>query len=164
MDVDRNDGGQVAPFSSRGEFAQQLGVCIGRARRTLDLFDPDFALFNLGSVELDKTLRAFLHGGGRLRLAMHRTTHLERDGPRFIRLLRDLGHQVECRVTSRPLRQLTDSFCIGDDVDVVRRFHCDHLRGEAAFGVPGAADICRERFLGIWDESSPALYPTTTGL
>jgi hypothetical protein len=74
MDVDRNDGGQVAPFSSRGEFAQQLGVCIGRARRTLDLFDPDFALFNLGGVELDKTLRAFLHGGGRLRLAMHRTT------------------------------------------------------------------------------------------
>jgi hypothetical protein len=164
MDQHRHDGGRVVRFSSRGEFAQQLQGCIGHARRTLDLFDPDFALLNLGSVELDKMLRAFLHGGGRLRLAMHRTTHLERDCPRFIRLLRDLGHQVECRVTSRPLRQLTDSFCIGDDVDVVRRFHCDHLRGEAAFGIPGASDICRERFLGIWDESSPALHPTTTGL
>ena len=159
-----NDGKQVVPFSSRGEFAQQLLACMGRARHTLDMFDPDFALFNLGSADLDKMLREFLRAGGRLRLAMHRTTHLERDCPRFIRLLRDLGHQVECRVTSRSLRLLTDSFCVGDDVDVVRRFHSDHARGEAAFGVPGAADICRERFLGIWDESSPALHPTTTGL
>jgi len=159
-----NEGRQVVPFSSRGEFAQQLQVCMVRARRTLDLFDPDFALFNLGSADVDKLLRDFARAGGRLRLAMHRTTYLERDCPRFIRLLRDLGHQVECRVTSRSLRLLTDSFCIGDDVDVVRRFHSDHARGEAAFGVPGAADICRERFMGIWDESSPALHPTTTGL
>jgi hypothetical protein len=158
------DGGQVTPFSSRGEFAQQLQACIGRARRTLDLFDSDFALFHLGSADVDKLLRDFLGGGGRMRLAMHSTTHLERDCPRFIRLLRDLGHQIECRVTSRALRQLTDSFCIGDDADVVRRFHSDHARGEAAFGVPGAPDICRERFAGIWDESSPALYPTITGL
>jgi len=158
------DQKQVVPFNSRSEFAQHVQACIGGARRTLDLFDPDIALFNLGSSELDKVLRAFLMQGGRLRLAMHSTAHLERECPRFIRLLRDLGHQVECRVTSRSLRQLTDSFCIGDDTDVVRRFHSDHARGEAAFGVPGAADICRERFIGIWDESSVALHPTTTGL
>jgi len=164
MDEVNDDGGRVVRFSSRGEFAQQVVDCIGRARRTLDLFDPDFALFNLGSVELDKMLRAFLRDGGRLRLAMHRTAHLERDCPRFIRLLRDFSHQAECRVTSRPLHQLTDSFCIGDDVDVVRRFHSDHLRGEAAFGMPGAPDICHERFGGIWDESCAALHPTITGL
>ena len=167
MDENLDDGieqKQVIAFNSRGEFAQQLQACIGRARRTLDLFDPDFALFNLGSSELDKVLRDFLRQGGKMRLAMHRTTHLERECPRFIRLLRDLGHQVECRVTSRSLRQLTDSFCIGDDVDVVRRFHSDHARGEASFHVPGAADICRERFAGIWDESTVALHPTTTGL
>ena len=158
------DEKQVVPFSSRGEFALQLRACMGRAKKSLDLFDPDFALFNLGSPELDKVLRDFLRAGGHLRLAMHRTTHLERECPRFIRVLRDFSHNVECRVTSRPLKQLTDSFCIGDNVDVVRRFHSDHARGEAAFGVPGAADICRERFAGIWDESTLALHPTTTGL
>ena len=158
------DQKQVVPFNSRSEFAQHVQACIGGARRTLDLFDPDIALFNLGSSELDKVLRAFLMQGGRLRLAMHSTAHLERECPRFIRVLRDFSHNVECRVTSRPLKQLTDSFCIGDNVDVVRRFHSDHARGEAAFGVPGAADICRERFAGIWDESTLALHPTTTGL
>ena len=158
------DEPQTIPFNSRSEFALQVQACMARAQRTLDLFDPDFALFRLDSAEVDKILRDFLRGGGRLRLAMHRSTAIERDCPRFLRLLRDLGHQVECRVTSRGLRQLTDSFCIGDDVDVVRRFHSDHARGEAAFSVPGAADVCRERFAGIWDESTPALHPTTTGL
>lgn len=154
----------VVPFNSRTDFALQLMTCMTRAQRTLDLFDPDFALFNLGASDTDQVLRAFLKGGGRLRLAMHRTTHLERDCPRFIRLLRDLGHQVECRTTSRSLRQLTDSFCIADGMDVVRRFHSDHARGEASFGVPGAADISKERFAGIWDESMSVLHPTTTGL
>ena len=155
---------QVTPFNSRTEFTLQVRTCMARARHTLDLFDPDCALFALGTNEVDQVLRTFLRQGGRLRLAMHTTAHIERDCPRFIRLLRDVGHQVECRVTSRALRQLTDSFCIADDLDIVRRFHSDHARGEASFGVPGAADLSRERFNGLWEESSVALHPTTTGL
>ncbi len=155
---------QVIPFSSRAGFAQQLHAAMARAQRTLDLFDPDFALFGLGTSDVDKILRDFLRQGGRMRLAMHRTTYLERDCPRFIRLLRDLGHQAECRLTSQSLRLLTDSFCIVDNAGVVRRFHSDHARGEAAVGVAGAADICMERFAGIWVESKPALHPATTGL
>jgi transposase len=158
------DDAQVIPFSSRTEFAQQLHAGMARARRTLDLFDPDFALFGLGTSEVDKILRDFLRQGGHMRLAMHRTTQIEQACPRFLRLLRDLGHRVECRVTNRSLSQLTDSFCIVDDADVVRRFHSDHARGEASSGVPGAADICKERFAGIWVESKLALHPTTTGL
>lgn len=154
----------VTPFGSRTEFTQHVQTCMARARLTLDLFDPDFALFALGTLDVDNILRNFLRGGGHLRLAMHRTTHIERDCPRFMRLLRDVGHQVECRGTSRALRQLTDSFCIGDGADIVRRFHSDHARGEAAFGHPGAADVSRERFAGIWEESSSVLHPTTTGL
>ena len=155
---------QVIPFNGRADFTLQVQACLARAQRTLDLFDPDFALFGLGSSDVDAILRAFVRQGGHIRLAMHRTTFLESECPRFLRLLRDFGHRVECRVTSRGLRQLIDSFCIADDVDVVRRFHSDHARGEALFGVAGAADVCRERFAGIWDESIPALHPTITGL
>jgi hypothetical protein len=161
---DKMDEAHAVPFNSRTEFALHVLTCLTRARQSLDLFDPDFVLFNLGSLDVDNVLRTFLRGGGRMRLAMHSTTHLERDCPRFLRLLRDFGHLAECRATGRGLRHLTDSFCIGDQVDVVRRFHSDHARGEAAFGMQGAADICRERFAGIWDESKPALHPTTTGL
>ena len=32
---------QVIPFNSRTEYTAQVQACLARARRTLDLFDPD---------------------------------------------------------------------------------------------------------------------------
>jgi len=154
----------ILRFDTRAEFQHQLRAVLERGRQTLDLFDPDFSLFPLGETDVDAILRRFLHGGGRLRLAMHASAHLERNAPRFLRLLRDYAHLVECRVTSRGIRQLTDSFCIADGLHLVRRFHSDHLRGEAAFDAPAETDVPRERFAAIWEESQPGLSPTTTGL
>ena len=152
------------PFDTRAAFQQQLGDVLARARATLVMFDPDFSLFRLGAPDVDAVLRSFLHAGGRLRLALHDTAHLERDAPRFLRLLKDYGHLIEARRTSQPLRQLTDSFCIADQRDMVRRFHADHFRGEAVFNGPQDLQISLERFLTIWIESTPALVANFTGL
>jgi hypothetical protein len=155
---------RIETFDSRAGFQQQLGALFKRSFVTLDLFDPDFALFQLGTPETDAELRRFLHAGGMLRLAMHSASHLERHAPRFSRLLRDYSHRIECRVTPRSLRQLSDSFAIGDGLHLVRRFHSDHLRGEAAFETPQEIELPRERFIAIWAESQPGLQPTITGL
>jgi hypothetical protein len=154
----------TTPFDTRAGCEAALRACVGRARATLQLFDPDFAVFPLGDRAIDAALRTFLAGGGTLQLAMHATGHIERHYPRFLRLLRDHAHRVECRLTSRALRQLTDSFCIADGDSIVRRYHSAHFRGEAAFDAPAATDTARERFAAIWAESSPTLQPTTTGL
>jgi hypothetical protein len=151
-------------FDTRAGFQQQLGALFKRSFVTLDLFDPDFALFQLGTPEMDAELRRLLHAGGMLRLVMHSASHLERHAPRFLRLVRDYSHRVECRVTPRSLRQLSDSFAIGDGLHLVRRFHSDHLRGEAAFDAPEEIELPRERFVAIWAESQPGLQPTITGL
>lgn len=155
---------RIERFDTRTQFQQELRNLLARASDTLDLFDPDFALFILGTPETDTELRRFLHAGGSLRLAMHDSAWLEREAPRFLRLLRDYSHRIECRVTPRGLRQLTDSFAIADGMHVVRRFHSDHLRGAAAFDAPQEADLPRERFTAIWAESLPGLSPTITGL
>jgi uncharacterized protein with von Willebrand factor type A (vWA) domain len=154
----------IERFDTRAQLQQALRALLARARETLDLFDPDFALFTLGTPETDTELRRFLHAGGTLRLAMHDSAWLEREAPRFLRLLRDYSHRIECRVTPRGLRQLTDSFAIADSLHVVRRFHSDHLRGGAAFDAPAEADLPRERFNAIWAESLPGLHPSITGL
>ena len=151
-------------FDTRRDCETQWRAVLERAAQRLDMFDPDFAVFPLGSVENDARLRSFLKAGGRLRLAMHDTGHIERHYPRFLRLLRDYGHLAECRQTPRSLRQLTDSFCIADGLHVLRRFHGDHPRGEAAFAVPDAVDLPAHRFAAIWEESRPALLPSVTGL
>jgi hypothetical protein len=154
----------ILRFDTRAEFQRLLAEVLARARDSLDMFDPDFALFPLGDPDVDASLRRFLQGGGILRLAMHGSGHIERQYPRFVRLLRDHGHRIECRVTNRGIRQLTDSFCIADGRDVVRRFHSDHLRGEAAFDAPQETELPRERFAAIWEDSGPGLHATTTGL
>ncbi|MCD2515840.1 hypothetical protein LQ564_05865 [Massilia sp. G4R7] len=151
-------------FDTRTEFATHLQACLQAAEHSLDLFDPDFAVFPLGSSDFDTLLRAFLARGGVLRLAMHSPAHIERHYPRLLRLLRDYSHLVECRVTPKALHNLTDSFCIADDRHVLRRFHSDHMRGEMAFDTPASVDIPRQRFDAIWAESRPALQPTITGL
>ena len=154
----------VVKFSSHAEFDAHFRACLARSTSTLHLFDPDFAVFPLGSSEVDAALRHFLREGGALQLAMHSSAHIERQYPRFLRLLKDFGHQIECRITSRHLHHLTDSFCIGDAVHIVRRFHSDHMRGEAAWHAPLSTEISRERFTAIWLESIAGLHPTTTGL
>lgn len=154
----------VVRFSTHLEFEGHLQHCIARSRLTLQLFDPDFSVFPLGASDTDAALRQFLAGGGQLQLALHYPAYIERHYPRFLRLLKDYSHRVECRVTGRNLHQLTDSFCIGDGVHIVRRFHSDHMRGEAAFDSPQSTEISAERYAGIWAESMPGLHPTTTGL
>ncbi len=155
---------QVFPFTSRMEFQQHLAACLGRAQHTLQLFDPDFAIWELGSSASDALLRRFLKDGGRLQLVAHDGSQMERHAPRFLRLLKDYGHLIEVRRTSQQLRQLTDSFCIADERDIVRRFHSDHFRGEAVFDSPADTQTSGERFLTIWIESGPGLYANSTGL
>lgn len=157
-------GARVVKFDTRRELEFQFRACIDAARVGLDLFDPDFSVYPLGSLEVDTLLRAFLARGGRLRLALHDTAHIERRCPRFLRLLRDYSHLCECRQTPRGLRQLTDSFCIGDGRDIVRRFHSDHLRGETSFGEPAAIELPHHRFNAIWIESRITLQPSIAGL
>jgi hypothetical protein len=151
-------------FSTHLEFGVRFRECIARSHSTLQLFDPDFRVFPLGLADVDAALRQFLAGGGAIELAMHRSGHIERECPRFVRLLKDFNHRIECRATPANLHQLTDSFCIGDRVNIVRRFHSDHMRGEAAFDAPLATELSLERFGAIWLESRPCLHPTTTGL
>ncbi len=154
----------IIPFSSRTDLQAHFAQCLAISKVSLQLFDPDFTVFPLGSSETDAALRHFLKGSGSLQLVAHDTGHIERECPRFLRLLRDYSHKVECRVTPRNLRHLTDSFCIGDGVHIVRRFHSDHMRGEAGWHAPGATEISTERFRAMWVEAMVALPPSTTGL
>lgn len=151
-------------FDTRLDCEAHFHACVDAATLTLVAFDPDFAVFPLGSTSIDTALRAFFARGGRLLLALHDTAHIERHYPRFLRLLRDYGHLCECRQTPRGLRQLTDSFWIGNGRHIVRRFHSDHLRGEAAFDQPAACELAQHRFEAIWQESHLALQVSQTGL
>lgn len=154
----------VVCFDTRRELQARWRALLARATRRLDLFDPDYSVFPLGAPDVEATLRAFLQGGGLLRLALHDTTFIQRSCPRFLGLARYYSERIECRQSPRSLRHLSDSFALADGVHAVRRFHCDHMRGEAAFASPGAVELPAHRFEALWEESSVTLSPTVTGL
>jgi hypothetical protein len=154
----------IARFDTRRELEAHWYALLARAQVRLDLFDPDFAVWPLGSPDTEARLRAFLHAGGALRLALHDTKHIKRFCPRLLRAVRDYSHRVECRQTPRSLRHLSDSFALADGLHVVRRFHCDHLRGESAFDAPAAVELPAHRFEALWEESVSTLAPSVTGL
>ena len=154
----------VIRFDTRRALQAHWRALLERAAGRLDLFDPDFAHFPLGAPDVEATLRAFLHGGGLLRLALHDTTYIERACPRFLGLVRYYSERIDCRRSPRSLRHLSDSFALADGLHVVRRFHCDHMRGEAAFDNPAAVELPTYRFEALWEESGPTLPPTVTGL
>ena len=151
-------------FDSRHDLEAHWREVLALARTELVMFDPDFRWFPLGFSDVDATLRAFLRGGGTLRLALHHSAHVERHYPRFLRLLRDYGHLIECRQTPRNLHHLTDSFTLADGNQVLRRFHSDHMRGEIAFDDPAAAELPTHRFALLWEAARPALASDLTGL
>jgi hypothetical protein len=136
------------------------------ANMQMQLFDPDFSQWGIDSAELAQVLRQFLlaRRNNRLLIACHNVHYLERESLRFMPLLTDFSHAVECRVTPRNLHQLTDSFCIVDEQHIVRRFHSAHFRGEAVFHSPQACQVSAKRFADIWQESVPGLQPGRTGL
>jgi hypothetical protein len=153
---------QISQFDTHTEFSALIRQCLARASCRIQLFDPDFSRWPLSSVDVIDTLRHFLRSGtpGRLQLAMHHAAHLEQHCPRFVALLTEYSHAIECRVTPKYLRLLTDSFCVSDDINTVRRFHANHFRGEAAFDSTAGGVNCVERFSAIWDESRPILHST----
>lgn len=150
-------------FSTRREFDAQLQHCLARAGLRLQLFDPDFAHWALESAAVDAILRRFLLGQGRIELVAHDSAYLARCA-RFMRLLHDFGGAIACRVTDQNLRHLTDSFCLADADHLVRRFHCDHMRGEALSEAPDQVQPYLERFSAIWLEAEPGLHASTLGL
>lgn len=157
---------QIIPFSTRGQFEALVLQCLERAHLRLQLFDPDFSSWPFNSATAIAHLRKFLLSNkkGKLEIVMHKTGHLERACPRFMRLLADFPTMIECRVTQKNLAQLTDSFCIADALHIVRRFHADHFRGEAAFDSPPSTQLSADRFADIWLASEPGLHANILGL
>lgn len=153
-------------FSLPSEFRHLLQQSFALATMRIQLFDPDFSQWGIDSAEVMQLFRQFLlvRRSNQIRLVCHQVHYLEREALRFMPLLTDFSHAIECRVTPRNLRLLTDSFCIVDEQHIVRRFHCDHFRGEAAINSPQACQISATRFADIWQESDPGLQPGRAGL
>jgi len=89
---------------------------------------------------------------------------MERSCPRMIQLLRTFSHAVAIHETQTQAKGVYDPFVVADEMNSVRRFHFNDLRGLFARNDPIEAHTLAERFEEIWEASAPAVTANTIGL
>lgn len=159
-----------APVESRFDtyagYRQALAQVVALAEDRIVVFDPDLSETGLESSSSTAILTRFLGAERRTRLhiVLHRTSHVERQCPRLLALMRRHSHAIDLRQTPDDLRQLTDCFVVADARHGVIRFHADHPRGKLLLNHEVEVANWQRRFDDLRDLSSPALPPTTLGL
>ncbi|QNM94727.1 DUF7931 domain-containing protein [Chitinimonas koreensis] len=142
-------------FDTLEQYRAQVLVALAGAERTLDWFDPDLAGSGAEAPACAEALHAQLAGKQlRLRLLLHDEAWFVRHCPRLAALMQVYGHLFELRLTGEADREAGEPFLLTERA-VVRRFHADSPRGEAA-GPGRAHAACRQRFGDLWMQAVPA--------
>lgn len=153
------------PLNGPSEYETALDEVIAKAVTVLRVFDHTLsAAYN--SAQRFEALRRFLLASRRnsLRIVVHEPSHLDRNCPRLLMLLRQFGHAISIHETHPAAKSVYDPFAIADDRCFVHRFHFEEMRGLSGMDDPIGARALIERFEEIWEASSPAVSATTLGL
>jgi hypothetical protein len=153
------------PLNGVRDYELALDEVIERASSTLRIFEHTLSA-GFNSPRRHQALRRFLLASRRntVRIVLHDASRLDRDCPRLLLLLRELGHALNIHETHPPAKQIYDPFLIADDRHYAHRFHFEQMGGLRGLDDPIGARALIERFEEIWEASSPAVSATTLGL
>lgn len=151
---------------SEAEYRDSIVRVIGRARKSIYIFDRDLSRMQLERPPALDALAGFLRGGDppELRIAVHRPELLETTAPRLRNLLETHGHVASVRCVPDTLRHLADCHLLADASHGIRRFHADHPRCAVAFDNPAEIAPWWLRFEELWEASAPCLSGMRLGL
>lgn len=151
-------------FSFRSEFQAAVLELLSRTRHGLALADPDFSDWPLETpkafAELSRLLK---EPDARLRLVVHSADWLDRHAARFALLRRTYGSRIECRQAPATLPP-GEALMVGDRIHLLRRAHYQAFRGRLLLAMPEAVEPWLRKYEQLWQESTPCLTGSTTGL
>ena len=151
-------------FSSRTEFHQSVLALLARTRRSLALADQDFSDWPLESPQAFMDLSRLLkQPDATLRLVVHSPEWLERRAARFAQLRRAFSARIECRQAPASLAP-GEGLMFGDRIHLLRRAHYQAFRGRLLLAMPESVEPWLRKYEQLWQESTPCLTGTTTGL
>lgn len=147
------------------EYEDALDTLYAQPGRILRIFDRSLA-GDYNSLHRHDLLRKFLLASraARIQIVVHDASHVARDCPRLINLVRDFSDAVSVNETQAEAKGVYDPFAVMDERHYVHRFHYDQPRGLLALDEPQGANGFVKRFAEIWEASTPAVSATTLGL
>jgi hypothetical protein len=166
-------GLEPAPEAPREELlgtiaAQTAAIdeLIGRARKSIAVFDLDLSETGWTSAARSERLARFLRASrhARIDIIVHDLRYIERRCARLCELLRRFGSQVTIRRTGPAARAATDPLVIVDGRHFLHRFHIEQPRALLGLDSPHAATPLVQRFEAIWATGDDGLTGTVLGL
>ena len=154
-----------SPLFGNAEYEAAVDRVLAAATRNIRIFDHALgSAYN--SPQRTERLRTFFLASRRntLHIVLHDTRTMDRNCPRMMQMLRTYGHAISIHETHPTAKAVYDPFVIGDERCFVHRFHFDEMRGLAGFDDPLGTQEFIDRFMQIWEASSPAVSATTLGL
>lgn len=157
---------ELQMLSGEAAYSAAIDEVIGRAQRTLHIFDVNLIRGDYRSMARCEALRNFLSGsrGAQLVMVLHQTDFVTGHCPRLMLLLRARGHAFSIRQTFEHARAASDVLIIADGQHYVHRFQHDGPRFLLAFSDPEGARQLEARFRELCDASFPAVSITMIGL
>ncbi|WP_035060684.1 DUF7931 domain-containing protein [Andreprevotia chitinilytica] len=141
-------------FDSYADYRAGFTALLGRAKRSLCLFDEDFRSAELGSRSNCDQLWTFLSGGGQLTLIACRPEYLATEAPRFMQLRDRFAQQMQLLILNETAETDHQVFAFADTQDYLIRHHSDWARGEAGSSAEVVAYL-QQKFVCYQAQSEP---------
>ncbi len=143
-----------------------IDTVIGRAQRSLLVFDLELKGRGYNSPQRFEALRRFLQAGrqNEIRFALHETRGLEADCPRLLMLKQQFPTTIRIHRTVGVARSAQDPLLIADDHSYWHRLHYQHPRSVLLLDLTTSVRPLMERFEEIWESSEVAVVGGALGL
>ncbi|NLD67259.1 MAG: hypothetical protein GX644_00435 [Limnobacter sp.] len=152
-------------FETRSEALAAFDRIVGRAQRTLQLFDDSGEFWRLERKVFADAVQALLDRSrdATVTLVVHDTGYIERRCARLLALLRRRTPRLRVLRSDTSTRGFSRGVVIADATVVLRRPHFDRPRAFLDFGEAevGAASAL---FAELVDGAQPGVVPSVTGL
>jgi hypothetical protein len=147
------------------EFRAAFDTLLAGTHRQLRVYDHDLSLLDIDHTPRHAALRALCVAGGgrRIELLLDDISHIARNYPRLMQLLRDFNHVLEIRQADPDAPRPEEAFVLADRHGVLLRVDKAALPGILHPDDPGQASLLHQSFESMW-QRSPANVSTTLGL
>lgn len=153
-------------FETPAEFRAAFDTLVAATHRQLRVYDHDLSLLDLDDAPRLAVLRALCVAGGgrRIELLLDDISHVAREHPRLMLLLRDFGHVLEIRQADPDAPRPDQAFVLADRHGVLLRADKAAVHGTLHLVDPGSVTALHQSFEGMWQRAPASVSTTTLGL
>src|SRR5512143_62660 len=153
-------------FETPSELRAAFDTLLAGTHRHLRVYDHDLTLLDIDDAPRLAALRALCVAGGgrRIELLLDDISHVARDHPRLIQLVRDFGHVLEIRHAAPDAPRPDQAFALADRHGVLLRADKAAVPGALHPDDPARAAELNHSFEAMWQRAPAQVSATTLGL